>query len=155
VLVSEQRIDRPADAPAAAPAQPVRPRRPAAPTMLAVAPEPEDDDAPDAAAEEGNFFAPSRSFAEFAEALGADGLPDLLEAAVAYAACVEGRPHVTRPQMLRHVGSLRPDAGTDREDMLRSFGTLMREGRIEKVRPGQFALPEDSEILAEARRIAS
>ncbi len=159
VLVSEQRIDRPAatDAPSAAPTgpvMPVRPRRPAASAALSVAPDPVEDDA-DAALDDGNFFSPSKSFAEFAEALGADALTDLLEAAVAYAALVEGRPHVSRPQMMRHVGSVRPDAEAEREDLLRSFGTLVREGRIERVKAGQFALPDTSGVLAEARRIAS
>jgi hypothetical protein len=43
---------------------------------------------------------------------------------------------------------------SERETVLRSFGTLLREGRIEKVRPGQFALGETSPIQAEARRIS-
>jgi hypothetical protein len=163
VLVSEQRIDRPTEADVNAPAatgpvMPVRPRRPASSVALSVAPDAAEDEtiaSPDATSEEGNFFAPSKSFAEFAEALGADDLTDLLEAALAYAALVEGRPHVSRPQMLRHVGSVRPDAEAEREDMLRSFGALVRQGRIERVKAGQFALPDTSEVLAEARRIAS
>jgi hypothetical protein len=171
VLVSEQRIDRPAAAEASADmpvgaVMPVRPRRPAAALAMSTAPGPaeqetagQDAASPETgnatAGDDGNFFAPSRSFAEFAEALGADALTDLLEAAIAYAALVEGRPHVSRPQMLRHVGTVRPDAEAEREALLRSFGSLVRQGRIERVKAGQFALPDSSEVLAEARRIAS
>jgi hypothetical protein len=101
-----------------------------------------------------NVFASSAGFAEFAERLGATELADLLEAAAAYAACVEGRPSVTRPQLIRRVHGVMADAEPSREDMLRSFGRLLRDGRIEKVRRGQFAVREDSRIMAEARKIA-
>ena len=94
------------------------------------------------------------SFADYAERLGAETLPELLEAAVAYAADVEGRADVTRLQMLAHVLTVRPALEEDREQMLRSFGTLLREGRIEKRRRGHFALTDASQIQAEARKAA-
>jgi len=40
-----------------------------------------------------------------------------------------------------------------REDGLRSFGTLLRTGRIEKVSRGHYVLAEHSPYLAEARRL--
>ena len=40
-----------------------------------------------------------------------------------------------------------------REDGLRSFGTLLRTGRIEKVTRGHYALADTSPYLAEARRL--
>lgn len=110
-------------------------------------------DADDAAAHE-NIFSDSGDFLEFAERLGATELPELLEAAAAYAICVENREHFTRPFLMRRVISADPADVRSREDGLRSFGTLLREGRIEKVRRGQYALPQDSAVLAEARRIA-
>ena len=174
VLVSEQRIDRPAarptPAPLSAPAavQPVRPRRPgnaAASPAIAIATQTYDeayDDAETAAplaaqaddrsdvAE--NIFGASDGFADFADRLGANGLPALLEAAAAYIACVEGRDSFTRPQLMRHIGSVETDMV--REDGLRSFGILLRDGVIEKTRRGQFALTDRSAMLAEARKIA-
>jgi hypothetical protein len=41
-----------------------------------------------------------------------------------------------------------------REDSLRNFGKLLREGRFQKTVRGQFALAETSPILSEAKRIA-
>ncbi len=151
VLVSAQRIDRPAS-----PAQPmanVRPRRVAG-GALALSPETEVEDDDDAAADDENMFTPAHGFAEFAERLGAQELPDLLEAAVAYAACVEGRPHVSRPYMLRQVGTIVSDGEAKRDEMLQGFGRLLRHGKIEKVRAGLYALPGSSRMMAEAKKIA-
>ncbi|MFT4149885.1 MAG: hypothetical protein QM656_06775 [Paracoccaceae bacterium] len=163
VLVSEQRIDRPR--PAAAPIVPVRPRRvvqtapapqPAATLHPAAAAqqtavEDEDDDLTDEDAEA--IFADSHGFAEFAEKLGATDLAGMLEAAAAYAACVEGRPHFSRPQLIRQVAAV-AEIEISREDSLRSFGRLLRDGRIVKLRRGQFALTDRSHLLAEAKKIA-
>ena len=41
-----------------------------------------------------------------------------------------------------------------REDGLRSFGMLLRQGKIQKVRRGQFAIADNSRFMAEARRAA-
>jgi hypothetical protein len=190
VLVSEQRIDRPAGQPVL----PVRPRRigggAAAAAALgmslvenhpgrddeddrmgaalretmaqeraghAAAPdfeEEDENDLADTATEASNIFAETRDFSEFAEMLGATGLPALLEAAAAYATLVEKREHFTRPLLMRRLATDEAGARVSREEGLRSFGTLLREGRIEKVRRGQYALPQDSALLAEARRIS-
>jgi hypothetical protein len=158
MLVSEQRIDTPrAKPPAISPhISPVRPRRVQSGALaLEEAHDDEDDfdlDGHDTQA--GNIFGAATSFADYAERLGAESLSDLLEAAVAYAAHVEGRADVSRPQMVEHVLTVKPALEEDRENMLRSFGTLLREGRIEKVRRGYFALSEASPIHAEARRAA-
>jgi hypothetical protein len=166
VLVSEQRIDRPRPTPAAehvastgAAVTPVWPRRVSGGGGLAMqAPQDSFDqdedefDEDNAELENGTIFDPQFSFAEFAERLGADSLPDLLEAATAYALCVEGRDHVSRPQMVKHVIGLRPEYEEKREDVMRVFGTLLREGRIEKVRRGQFSLQDGSPLLEEGRK---
>lgn len=149
VLVSEQRIDAPR--PVDAVGTRVLPRRVTA-GNLAVSDEDEDDEEaalPDAE----NIFAQSSSFAEFAERLGATEIPELLEAAAAYTACFEGRPHFSRPHLLRYVATLPDGTEVNRETGLRSFGTLLRQGKIEKVKRGQFAITDNSYYLAEARRM--
>ncbi|MFN0116513.1 MAG: hypothetical protein ACKVPY_17725 [Paracoccaceae bacterium] len=145
VLVSEYRVDRPSDA--AREAAMVRPRRISA-GNLALS-ENEDDIEPEAEAP----LSPdeARSFAEFAERLGAANLPDLLEAAAVYTATVEGLPHFSRPHVLRKVASATDEADFNREDGLRSFGLLLRQGKIQKVRRGQFAVTETSRFMSEAR----
>jgi hypothetical protein len=101
-----------------------------------------------------NIFSDSRDFAEFAERLGAADLADLLEAAAAYSTCVEKREHFTRPLLIRQVESGARGENYSREDSLVGFGKLLREGRIEKVRRGQYALTDKSAYLAEARKLA-
>ncbi|WP_191090154.1 hypothetical protein [Histidinibacterium aquaticum] len=82
-------------------------------------------------------------FAAYAAEMGATGLTDMLEAAAAHAAFVEGAEDISRPQMLRKVQAIVTD-GFSREDGLRAFGTLLRQGRIEKVRNGRFRVSAQS-----------
>ena len=182
VLVSEQRIDRakpvtmPSAAPSVAPSiaavamdpapravMPVRPRRMAGgsamamqreDTLLGAADDDFDEDelvAMDAAA---NLFVDGKSFEDFAERLGATQLPELLEAAAVYCAQVLGQPEFSRPLVMHQLETLPGGAGYSREDSLRVFGTLLRQGRIAKVKRGQFAVTDRSPILAEALRTA-
>lgn len=156
VLVSEQRIDRPRpvavpNPPTASTPSQIRPRRIAGATGLALA---EDDLNDDEDFDDPAPAADTRGFAEFSERLGAKTLADQLEAAAAYFACVERREHFTRPQLMRLAQGAHPEVEIGREEGLRSFGTLLRTGRLQKVRRGQFALSEASAYLAEGRRIA-
>lgn len=93
----------------------------------------------------------ARNFADFAERLGATSLVELLEAAAAYTATVEGQPHFSRPQILRKIANFSDESDYSREDGLRSFGMLLRQGKIQKVRRGQFAITEASRFMSEAR----
>lgn len=122
-LVAEQRVDC---APAAAQHGPVRPRR--------VACTPIDND--------NEVSGADGSFAQFAAEMGANGLPELLEAAAAYMSFVEGRAQFSRPQLMNKVRQINT-AGYNREDSLRSFGRLLREGKIEKTGGGRFAASGD------------
>ncbi len=118
-LVAEQRVD--VDA---APKGPVRPRRVAA--------------VEDSAHEAGS----DGSFADYAADMGAHDLPDLLEAAASYLSFVEGRDQFSRPQLMNKVRQVEKDEFS-REDGLRSFGQLLRAGKIEKMKGGRFAVTDD------------
>lgn len=156
--------------PVAGPVVPVRPRRvapgAAAPThrsvppVAAVAPaqndlmdEDDSDDAADEVAAE-NLFVEGENFTDFAERLGAENLADLIEAAGVYCATVLKRPEFPRPLILRQIAGLPGGAGASRDDVLRGFGQLLRDGRIAKVGHNQFAMTEQSSLLTEAKKIA-
>jgi hypothetical protein len=121
-LSPEQRVDTDA---AAAKQGPVRPRR------ISTDAEPD-----------GETQADHSGFAEFASEMKAEALPDLLEAAAAYLVFVEGRAQFSRPQLMNKVRQV--DAiGFNREDSLRSFGLLLRDGKIEKTGGGRFTASGD------------
>ena len=77
-------------------------------------------------------------FAHFAQQQGAQSLPDLLEAAASYLSFIEGQEQFSRPQLMNKVRSLKQDE-FNREESLRSFGQLLRDGKIEKAGGGRFA----------------
>jgi hypothetical protein len=150
VLVSSQRIDR---KPAPTAIQPVRPRRvmPARPPALSSE---TDDDAP-ADGVENIFTDPTRqSFSEFAEGLGAHTMHDLIEAAGAYCTLILGRESFTRPQLFQQISTVTDQAEISREEGLRGFGRLLRDGRLTKTARGEYAMADSSPILNEARRRA-
>ncbi|SLN30805.1 hypothetical protein RUM8411_01261 [Ruegeria meonggei] len=112
-LVAEQRVDNQSEE-----AGPVTPRRVKSDT---------EDETPD----EGGFVL-------FAQEQGAQSLPDLLEAAAAYLSFIEGQEQFSRPQLMNKIRSLKQD-DFNREESLRSFGQLLRDGKIEKAGGGRFA----------------
>lgn len=159
VLVSSQRIDRKPEGTgvsASAAAQPIRPRRIATRLTAQTVPSSLLDDEDDAEPMENVFIDPSKqSFREFAEQLGAQSLQDLIEAAGAYCTIVLGHDSFTRPFLFQQIGTLPGHSDTSREDGLRGFGRLLREGRMTKTKRGQYALTEVSPMLTEAKRLAS
>ncbi|SES31984.1 hypothetical protein SAMN04490244_11096 [Tranquillimonas rosea] len=136
MLLSDYRVDQESASQSRQPSGLVRPRR------IRATP-PADDHA--------RSMAASLSFSDFAARVGATELPDILEAAAAYAAYVEGQPRVTRPELLRRAASLHPEAGITREQGLKSFGQLLRSGRIRKLGQGNFAVAETTRFAAPAR----
>lgn len=115
-LVAEQRID----------AEEISARGPVAPRRVGTALDEDIDLAEDS------------GFAEYAEERGASSLPELLEAAASYLSFVEGHEQFSRPQLMARVRQA--DCGDfSREDGLRSFGQLLRAGKIEKIKGGRFA----------------
>ena len=131
-LVAEQRIDVEAETDAA----PIRPRR----VMRNV--EPVEAADMGAGTDEG--------FAEFAENQGAHTLPELLEAAAAYMSFVEGRDQFSRPQLMTKLLQAEGEASS-REERLRSFGQLLRDGKIEKKGGGRFAASDSIGFKPDAR----
>ncbi len=127
---------------------PVRPRR-IVPAALAAesADEDEGEETVDTA------LVDARGFSEFADRLGARTLPELIEASAAYLAVVQKRDAFSRPQLMANVEAAMPQA-LPREDGLRSFGALLRSGRLSKLRRGQFVLSQQSNYLTEGKRIA-
>mgnify|MGYP001627921775 FL=1 len=123
-LVAEQRVNAPAKAAAAGP---VRPRRIAS-----------------FRAEEAEYEGKGSEggFAAYAEESGAVELHELLEAAASYMSFVEGREQFSRPQLMSKVQQL-GHAEFNREDGLRSFGQLLREGKIERTHSGRFTASGD------------
>lgn len=79
----------------------------------------------------------AEGFASYATSVGAVELPDLLEAAAAYMSYVEGRDQFSRPQLMTTVRQAELSESS-REDRLRSFGQLLREGKIQKTAGGRF-----------------
>lgn len=160
VLVSEQRIDRAksAETPVAPRVvMPSRPTRVTAPAAYAsqdslIGGDFDDEDTMSPEEASANLFAAGQSFEDFAEQLGAESLHDLLEAAAVYCAQVLGRPQFSRPMVMSQISSLPQGDSHKLEEQLRAFGTLMREGRITKVKRGAFAVTDRSPLLAEALR---
>lgn len=87
-------------------------------------------------------------FAEYAESVEATDLRDLLEAAAAYLSTVEGKSYFSRPDVMHLVMRHDRDHSFSREDSLRGFGDLLRDGTIEKISRGQFAISTESRFVA-------
>jgi len=90
------------------------------------------------------------SFTEFAERVGAYELPDILEAAASYLSFVEGREEFTRPQLMGKARQALMDEFS-REDGLRHFGRLLREGKLRKIAAGQFTVSDRINFRPEER----
>ncbi len=122
-LVAEQRIDANENAGSSAKPGPVSPRRVAA------------------SMEEDLVLTDDTGFAAYAEERGAESLPQVLEAAAAYLSFVEGHDQFSRPQLMSRVRQA--NCGEfSREDGLRSFGQLLRNGKIQKIKGGRFTASE-------------
>lgn len=90
-------------------------------------------------------------FAGFAKSMGAKELPELLEAAAAYTSFVEGQSSFSRPEIMKRVARVDPTLKLSREDGLRSFGQLLRQGKFRKLERGQFTIAEDTRFKPEQR----
>ncbi|MBT8152332.1 chemotaxis protein CheA [Epibacterium ulvae] len=128
-LVAEQRVSDPAEgqgeaAKPAATTAPVRPRRvrtEAKPTTA-------------------EAFNSDTGFAKYVQETGAVELQEMLEAAASYLSFVKGQDVFSRPELINKVRA----TGTEfnREDSMRSFGQLLRDGKIARKRNGRFSASE-------------
>jgi len=91
-------------------------------------------------------------FTEFAEARGATELSELLEAAAAYMSDVEGREEFSRPMLMSKLKEVQHEQYS-REDGLRSFGKLLRTGKLRKLKGGRFSVTEETDYRDEARNV--
>lgn len=89
-------------------------------------------------------------FAIYAERVGATDLSELLEAAAAYMSFVERREQFSRPQLMTKLRQAELTESS-REDRLRTFGQLLREGKIEKTRGGRFTASDRISFKPDAR----
>ncbi len=93
-------------------------------------------------------------FAAYVNGADASDMTGLMEAAATYATKVQGLPQFSRPHVMRLVVGLNVSGGISREEALRAFGRLLREGRINKIAPGRFALADDEDTDESGRQTA-
>ena len=141
VLVSEQRIDRPETL------EVVRPRRVAASALAMEELFDEETEMPRAQI--------GRGYTDFVAPMHLTTVIEMVEAAAAYITHVEGLDEFTRPQVMRYVTATETPVTRSRENLLRAFGMLMREGKLRRARRGQFELNPDSAFAEPARRFAA
>jgi len=89
--------------------------------------------------------------AAFAAQFGAKELPELMEAAAAFTIFSEGQPSFTRPEIMQMVTRMDPSLQLSREESLRSFGQLLREGKFKKLERGQFTIDDTTKYNPEQR----
>ena len=138
VLVSEQRIDAKEPSPAAQ--APVRPRR-----VQAHA---------DGGAEEGQNKH-VQEFTAFLADKNPSGAEELLEAAAAFRIFVVQQETFSRPQVMGLV--LKADHGSQvsREEGLRAFGKLIRDGVIRKIQRGRYTISENTRFRPDQARASA
>ena len=114
------------------------PRRPSGPPLVLVSSQRVDDGL--SVGHAVSLTSEQEGFAQFARTVGAKDLFDLLEAAAAYTVFSEGQSSFTRPEIMKRVARVDPTIRLSREESLRSFGQLLREGTFKKLERGQFTI---------------
>ncbi|MFN7001864.1 MAG: hypothetical protein ACK4NW_00370 [Roseinatronobacter sp.] len=142
VLVSEQRIDTPK------PTGPVRPRRVQSGAGLTI----DLANLRKAHLEENEDFS---GFREFAKRVDAWLLDEQIEAAAAFTTHIKRQETFSRIELMNYVIAFNEGKAVSRDDMLRGFGTLLREGRLERTDNGAFRLSSASEFDEPARQYAT
>jgi hypothetical protein len=139
VLVSEQRVDDTASA------APVRPRRVSSASARSIDLDGLKKASPLTAEDR-------KAFKDFAEAVDAWLLDEQIEAAAAFKTHLKGQQEFTRVDLMSYVLAYYEGRDVTRDDMLRGFGTLLREGRLQRGEGGAFRLSSASEFDQPARK---
>ncbi|MDA5093976.1 hypothetical protein O2N63_07730 [Aliiroseovarius sp. KMU-50] len=138
VLVSEQRIDSSEEVTDSTPTPSgdiVRPRR----VLRSAGEAQEVEEAEIQSTAMGEVDA---GFIDYVEQTGAHELGELLEAAACHTVLVANRESFTRPTVMGMVRRYVGEDNFSREEGLRAFGKLLREGRIKRLKRGQFTLTD-------------
>lgn len=86
---------------------------------------------------------PRADLRRFADAAGAVSMTDLLEASAAYRTLVNGRPSFSRGEVLELLDEFSDD-GFSQETRIKTFGSLLRGGRIQRVDNGEYEMSLDA-----------
>ncbi len=83
-------------------------------------------------------------FAAFASEFRAEGPAEVLEAAAAFRTFVKGQETFSRPQVMNLLMKTDPSGRMAREEGLRAFGKLIREGVITKIQRGRYSVSQST-----------
>ena len=95
---------------------------------------------------------PRTDLRRFAASAGAVSMTELLEASAAYATLVNGRPSFSRMEVLDLLDNFSDDEGFSQEARIKTFGSLLRGGRIQPVENGEYEMSDDALSEYEERR---
>lgn len=95
-----------------------------------------------------------RTFVDFVKEHSPADLAEELEAAAAYLNLVDDELDLSRPQLIRLVQTVHNDEIT-REDGLRSFGRLLRQGRVVKQTNGRFRVADSTRFRPSGGKAAN
>ncbi|MBM7069843.1 hypothetical protein [Actibacterium sp. 188UL27-1] len=94
-------------------------------------------------------------YQDFVSRARASSLLDLLECGAAYLVMEEGHEHFTHPDIMALAIGVPGFEGTTREQSLRAFGQLLRQGKIRKVTRGEFTVSQSSRYIPSAQSAAN
>lgn len=90
-----------------------------------------------------------QDFGTYAASLTATGLPELIEAAAAYLADIEGHERFSRPMLMEKLDEI--GIADVREDMLRAFDGLLDRGKLRRCADGRYAVSDSTGFRAGPR----
>lgn len=97
----------------------------------------------------------SGALEEFADRTGVSSLQELLECAAAFVVTEQEQENFTHLDLMNLAIGVSGYERTSREQSLRAFGQLLRQGKIKKVTRGQFTVSQSSRFIPEARSAAN
>jgi hypothetical protein len=95
-----------------------------------------------------------KAFTDFVAPMQLTTVAEMTEAAAAYLTHVSGQEDFARPTVMKLVMSTESPMTRSRENLLRAFGLLMRQGVLRRSRRGQFELSEQSTFGEQARKFS-